>query len=80
MKKLKKSLEKKNDNIAMTIKQEKLVNRIVELEENYEYQTMTMQATQLMLNFAKWQVDVYQRMTGTRDEDLSCNQDCPCEN
>lgn len=53
-----------------------------QLEDDHEHLKHTMQTTQNMLNFAKWQVDVYQRMTGTRDEDLcttislDCNQDC----
>jgi hypothetical protein len=42
-----------NDNITMTIKQEKLLNRILELEDENKYLRMVNESDMLMLNFVK---------------------------
>jgi DNA repair exonuclease SbcCD ATPase subunit len=44
---------------------------IVALQSDYDYLKQTMEATQLMLNFAKWQIDVYEKILDTKD---CCNE------
>lgn len=73
---MKKSIKYSESNdITMTIKQEKLTNKILKLQEEVDYLRQINEADRYMLNFAKWQVDAYEKMLWINEANLDCNQD-----
>jgi hypothetical protein len=52
------------------------LNRILELEDENKYLRMVNESDMLMLNFVKWQIDVYEKILNTKEYNDDSNEVC----